>query len=72
MRFKPMTHVSFIRGQAKGDPEKAILPTAMYVSTANETAVARSVTLGWWDFYIGILWAKKRPTISTPETPHDR
>jgi hypothetical protein len=43
-------------GRSEADPEKAVLPALIWASKRDDVAAAYSMTFGWWDFYVGILW----------------
>lgn len=50
--------MKIVYGCANGDPEKAITPVLMICSHSIDHVKATVLILGWWDYYVGISWAK--------------
>jgi hypothetical protein len=46
-----------VAGRATHDPEKMVLPGAIYASKSDDVATAYALVLGWWDFHISAILA---------------
>lgn len=58
--------IKFKAWRKKSDREKALLPTLMLVTSSKTDplypdVMGFMVCLGWWDFAVGVLFAKMRP-----------
>jgi len=59
-------------GRATDDPEKLVLPGAVFCKISDEAATAVSLAVGWWDYHIAFILAWPRMVRTTPNkgSPH--
>lgn len=48
-----------IASRSKDDPEKAVLPAMIWASKTAGGLAAYSLSVGWWDWHITLLWSRR-------------